>query len=166
MEILIIFTALSLANVIFSTVRSITTIKCGKLIASLISAGYFSFYNIMIIWTVADFPLWEKCAITFCCNLLGVFIVKLVEEKMKKDKLWIYQVTAKETNENMQTLMNCFKEMGIKIVYNEIIKDKLYSMQVFSYNQKESKMIETMLENYDVKYATIETNQTGRKDKV
>jgi uncharacterized protein YebE (UPF0316 family) len=87
MKFLIIFIALSIVNVIFSTIRSITTIKSGKTIASIISGGYFAFYNIMLIYTVADFPMWQKCLITFACNVIGVWVVKLVEEKMRKDKL-------------------------------------------------------------------------------
>ena len=55
MTFLITFIVLSIINVIFSTVRSITTIKGSTLVASLVSGGYFAFYNIMLIYTVADF---------------------------------------------------------------------------------------------------------------
>ena len=57
MTFLITFIILSIINVVFSTVRSITTIKSGKTVASLISGGYFAFYNIMLIYTVADLPM-------------------------------------------------------------------------------------------------------------
>lgn len=58
MNFLITFIVLSIINVIFSTIRSITTIKSGKTLASLISGGYFAFYNVMLIYTVADLPMW------------------------------------------------------------------------------------------------------------
>ena len=61
MKILVTFIILSIINVIFSTIRSITTIKSGKTVASFISGGYFAFYNIMLIYTVANFPMWQKC---------------------------------------------------------------------------------------------------------
>jgi hypothetical protein len=93
MNLIIIFIILSIVNVIFSTIRSITTIKSGKVVASIISGGYFAFYNIMLIYTVMDFPMWQKCVITFGCNVIGVFIVKLIEEKMRKDKMWKVEVT-------------------------------------------------------------------------
>lgn len=93
MKLLIIFVILSIVNVIFSTIRSLTTIKSGKTIASLVSGGYFAFYNIVLIYTVMDFPMWQKCVITFTCNVIGVWIVKLVEEKMRKDKMWKVEVT-------------------------------------------------------------------------
>lgn len=98
MNILWTFIILSIINVIFSTIRVITTIKSGKVVASLISGGYFAFYNIMLIYTVMDFPMWEKCVITFVCNVVGVFIVKIVEEKMQKDKLWKLEMTVKNDN--------------------------------------------------------------------
>lgn len=92
-EFLIVFVGLSIVNVVFSTIRSIVTINGGKFVASLISGGYFAFYNIMMIYTVADFPMWQKCVITFVCNVAGVFLVKWGEEKARKDKLWKVEAT-------------------------------------------------------------------------
>jgi uncharacterized protein YebE (UPF0316 family) len=93
MKFLLTFAILSIVNVIFSTIRSITTIKSGKTIASLVSGGYFAFYNIVLLYTVADFPMWQKCLITFCCNVIGVWLVKWGEEKLRKDKLWLVKIT-------------------------------------------------------------------------
>lgn len=93
MNLIILFLALSFVNVVFSTVRSLTTVKSGKGIASIVAAGYYSFYNIVLIYTVADFPLWQKCVITFACNLVGTWIVKLIEERLQKDKLWKIELT-------------------------------------------------------------------------
>lgn len=95
MNTLVIFSILTIINVILSTIKSIVTIKSGKTVASLISAGYYGFYNVVLIYTVADFPLWQKVTITFLCNLIGVFIVKWLEEKMRKDKLWKVELTLK-----------------------------------------------------------------------
>ena len=49
--------------------------------------------------------------------------------------------------------------MGIKLVYNEVVKDELYSIQIFSNTQKESAMIKSVLENYNVKYCAVETKK-------
>src|SRR5574344_1890194 len=98
-KFLIVFVGLSIVNVVFSTIRSIVTINGNKIVASLISGGYFAFYNIMMIYTVADFPMWQKCVITFVCNVFGVAIVKLIEAKMQKDKLWKVEATINKTNQ-------------------------------------------------------------------
>lgn len=88
MKVILIFIVLSIINVIFSTARSLLTINGGKGIASVMNASYFAFYNVVLIYTVADFPLWIKCVITFFANLIGVFIVKYYEEKHRPERLW------------------------------------------------------------------------------
>ena len=93
MNLLIIFILLSIVNVIFSTIKSIVTIKSSPWIASIVSALYYGYYNIVLIYTVADFPLWQKMVVTAGCNLVGVFIVKYGEVKARKDKLWKVELT-------------------------------------------------------------------------
>lgn len=156
MKLLITFIALSIINVIFSTIRSITTIKSGKTIASIISGGYFAFYNIMLIYTVADFPMWQKCVITFACNVVGVWIVKLVEEKMRKDKLWKIEVTVKQRDK-------------VKLVEELVKKDIPFSMirtvnaeytkiEAYAATQKESREIKEIIEQLETaKYFVTES---------
>lgn len=93
MNLLIIFILLSIVNVIFSTIKSIVTIKSGPWVASIVSALYYGYYNIVLIYTVADFPLWQKVVVTAGCNLVGVFVVKYGEVKARKDKLWKVELT-------------------------------------------------------------------------
>lgn len=92
-NILIQFLILTILNVIISTVKSIITVKGDKWSASLISAFYYGFYTIVLMYTVADFPLYQKVIITAGCNLIGVFVVKAIEEKSQKDKLWLVKIT-------------------------------------------------------------------------
>lgn len=156
-KLIIIFTILSFANVIFSTIRSLVTIKGGKWVASFVSATYFAYYNIVLIYTVAEFDLWIKCVITFVANLFGVYIVKFIEEKMAKDKLWVYNATVKEDSTALKNIITLLKEMNIKCIYNEVVANELYTMQIFSNSQKESAMIKSILENYKVKFYAVET---------
>lgn len=93
---IIIFLALSIVNVIGSTFRSLVTIKGNKYVASLANALYFAFYNIVLIYTTMEFSLITKCIITFATNLIGVFIVKVIEEKGKREKLWLVKMTCTE----------------------------------------------------------------------
>ena len=76
MKLLIIFTILTIINVIASTIKSLLTINAGKWLASISSAVYYGYYNIVLIYTVADFPMWQKVAVTAVCNVVGVFLVK------------------------------------------------------------------------------------------
>lgn len=93
MNILIIFFILTILNVILSTVKSLITVKGSPAVAAVTNALYYGFYNVVLIYTVADFPMWQKVAITFVCNLIGVFIVKWFEAKSRKEKLWLVKMT-------------------------------------------------------------------------
>ena len=88
MKILVLFIILSIANVIIQTIKSLATVKCGKGVASIVNAVAYGLYTVVIVYTNADFPLWEKVVITAIVNLIGVYIVKYFEEKMRKDRLW------------------------------------------------------------------------------
>lgn len=154
MTFLFTFIILSIINVVFSTIRSITTIKSGKTLASLISGGYFAFYNIMLIYTVADFPMWEKCLITFVCNVIGVWVVKFVEEKLKKDKLWKVEAS----------ILNCYNEDVIKLLtaidipFNYIEGIGKYTIfNVFCSTQRQSIAVKEILKRYNAKYFVSES---------
>ena len=88
MKIIIIFALATLINVLLSTIRSITTIKSNKWIAGLVNAISYGFYTWLVILTVADFNLWIKVGITAIANFIGVWIIKFIEEKARKDKMW------------------------------------------------------------------------------
>lgn len=153
MKFFIVFVVLSAINVVFSTIRSITTIKSGKTVASLISGGYFAFYNIMLIYTVMDFPMWEKCVITFVCNVIGVWIVKWIEEKMRKDKLWKVEVTipTKDSETADYELTNQF------IPHNYIkISDKHTLFSCYCATQAQTMMVTKIFEKYNGKYFASE----------
>lgn len=154
MKFLIIFIILSIVNVVFSTVRSITTIKSGKTIASLISGGYFAFYNIMLIYTVANFPMWEKCLITFVCNVVGVWVVKFVEERITKDKLW--KVEASILNNYKEKVIGILTKAEIPFNYIEGV-GKYTIFNIFCSTQEQSMAIKEILKTYRAKYFVSES---------
>lgn len=151
MNFIIIFVILSIVNVIFSTIRSITTIKSGKVVASVISGGYFAFYNVMLIYTVMDFPMWQKCVITFGCNVIGVFIVKLIEEKMRKDKMWKVEVT-------IPTIYCDAVDFDLNDVPHNYIRlsDKHTIFSFYCATQKETKKVTDICNQYGAKYFASE----------
>ena len=92
-DLLWLFVGLNIVNVIVQTVKSIMTVKCGKWSASLINAFAYGFYTIVTIYMLCELPLWWKAGIVALCNLIGVFVVKLIEEKARKDKIWLVKMT-------------------------------------------------------------------------
>lgn len=75
------------------TIKSIATVKCGKTIAAAVNAVTFGLYTVVLVYMNCDLTLWEKVVVTAATNFIGVWVVKLVEEKMRKDKLWLVQAT-------------------------------------------------------------------------
>ena len=155
MNILITFIILSIVNVIFSTIRSITTIKSGKITASLISGGYFAFYNIMLIWTVAEFPMWQKCLITFVCNVIGVWVVKFVEEKLRKDKLWEVRATIKSNK--IDKIEEALTAVSIPYTATITNDEAHYIVNIYCETQKDSETVKTILNKYEAKYFVSES---------
>ena len=150
MKLIIIFIVLSIINVVFSTIRSIVTIKGGKATASLISGGYFAFYNIMLLYTVADFPMWQKCVITFVCNVIGVWLVKWLEEKARKDKLWKIEATF-----NIENLEEIDNSTGISHSYIEVGHHVIFNF--YAENQRQSAIVKDIIKKYNGKYFVSES---------
>ena len=153
-NLIVIFTALTIVNVVFSTIKSIVTIKGGAFSASLISALYYGYYNIVLIYTVADFPLWQKVIVTFGCNLVGVFAVKYAEEKAKKDKLWKVEATV-NTMEEAKEIISLLKEKRIPCNYVDI--NRYVLINCYCATQKQSAGVKNILDLYNAKYFATES---------
>ena len=153
-EFLLVFIGLSIVNVVFSTVRSIVTINGSKTVASLLSGGYFAFYNIMMIYTVADFPMWQKCVITFVCNVVGVWLVKWGEEKARKDKLWKVEATIYEPYK--ESLIEALNKADLPFNYIEGI-GKYVLFNIYCETQKDSKAVKGLLDFHKAKYFVTES---------
>ena len=151
---LITFITLSIVNVIGSTIRSLTTINSGKTVASLVSGLYFAFYNIVLVATVAEFPMWQKCLITFVCNVLGVYVVKFVEEKMRKDKLWKIEITCK--TENSKKVIESLENANIPFNYIENI-GKHTVFNIYCATQNESLKVAKIIKENNCKYFVNES---------
>ena len=89
MNFLTLFIILNIANVIIQTIKSIATIKCGKTVASIVNAVAYGLYTYVVVYMNCDeLSLFWRAVIVALANLVGVFIVKFVEEKKRKDRLW------------------------------------------------------------------------------
>lgn len=153
MNLLIIFILLSIVNVIFSTIKSIVTIKSGPWVASIVSALYYGYYNIVLIYTVADFPLWQKVVVTAGCNLVGVFIVKYGEAKARKDKLWKVEATISPMR--FDTLVKKLKEYDLSFNYIDVGKYVIFN--IYCATQAESAKVKTLLNVVEAKYFVAES---------
>lgn len=88
MKLLILFIVMNILNVIIQTIKSLATIKCGKVAAAIINAIAYGLYTYIVVLTMCDLPLFAKCVVVALCNFVGVFLVKHFEEKTRKERLW------------------------------------------------------------------------------
>lgn len=152
-NLLLLFIVLNILNVIIQTVKSICTVKCGKGIAALVNAVAYGLYTIVTIYMLCDLDLYLKAGIVALCNLIGVYVVKLIEEKSRKDKLWKVEATVKPEYAEKVGLM--LEEL--EIPYNWINIEKWYLFNIYCATQKESAMVKDIINKYDAKYFVSET---------
>ena len=151
MELLIIFIVLNIANVIIQTVKSIATVKCGKVTAAIVNAVAYGLYTIVTVYMMCELDLFLKAGIVAVCNLVGVFVVKLIEEKARKDKLWKVEATVRHAykEEILQKLP------FIPYSYIEIGKHDI--LNFYCTTQKESRAVKEVLTFYEAKYFVSES---------
>lgn len=153
-ELLILFIVCNIINVIIQTIKSLATIKGSPMIAAIVNAIAYGFYTYIIIITNYDLPIWQKMLIVALCNLIGVYIVKKIEEKSKKDKLWKIEVTVKKEIE-WRKIINWLIQNDIP--YNYINIDKYILINSYCATQEESKKVKEILNQYHAKYFVSET---------
>lgn len=153
-DLLILFIVLNIVNVIVQTVKSLATVKGGKAVAAIVNAFAFGLYTIVTVYMMCDLPLFWKAGIVALCNLVGVFVVKWIEEKLRKDKLWKIEATipAKWTEDLHEALVrvdiphNYYPNVGKYTVFN-----------LFCETQAESSLAKGLLDFHNAKYFVSES---------
>ncbi len=148
------FTLFNILNVIIQTVKSIVTIKCNKWVAAVVNAVAYGLYTYIIVLTTADIDLWIKILVVAFANLVGVFVVKLVEEKNRKDQLWKVEFTVKKIfTEKVDSLLSL-----AKIPHNYITNVGQYTIfNAYCATSKESDSVKEIIKKYNAKYFVTET---------
>jgi hypothetical protein len=153
MELLLIFIALNIVNVILQTVKSLATVKCGKVAAAVVNAVAYGLYTIVLVYTMCDLPLMWKASIVALCNFIGVYVVKLIEEKARKDKLWKVEMTLPpEHAEKVHTMLQL-----VGIPHNYINIEKYVLFNCYCATQAESARVKTIANDFEAKYFVSES---------
>lgn len=152
--LLLTFIILNIFNVIIQTVKSIATVKCGKTTAAIVNAVAYGLYTIVTVYMLCELDLWLKALIVAICNLIGVFIVKLIEEKSRKDKLWKVEATIKSRKrKEIITYL-----IDNKIPYNYyLLQTGDIIVNCYCYSQEQSKTVKEILNNCNAKYFVSES---------
>ena len=152
-NLLLVFIVLNIANVIIQTVKSIATVKCGKVSASIINAVAYGLYTIVTVYLMCELDLYLKAGIVALCNLIGVYVVKLIEEKARKDKLWKVEATVKLCE--FEAIKTYCEVAALPFSYIDI--DKYILFNFYCATQKESAIVKDLLDRHNAKYFVTES---------
>lgn len=150
---IISYVVFNILNVVIQTVKSIVTIKCNKWVAAVVNAVAYGLYTYIIVLTNADIDLWFKIIVVALANLVGVFIVKWIEEKKRKEMLWKVEFTVKsEVLQDVKTLLTLAK---VPHSYIEIGKNTIFN--AYCATGRESESVKEIIKKYNAKYFVSET---------
>lgn len=149
---LVSFIFFNILNVVIQTVKSIVTIKCNKWVAAVVNAVAYGLYTYIVVLTASDIDLWFKIIVVALANLVGVFIVKWVEEKKRKDKLWKVELTVPaEYTEAV--------DFDLRMVPHSYIENlgKYTLFNFYCATQAESAKVKAIVDQYEAKYFVSES---------
>lgn len=94
MYAILFFALMTIINVTLSTIRSLCTIKGGKWLSATTNAICYGFYPLIVMLTAkGTVDIVVNMIITAVVNFVCVWLIKFVEEKARKDKLWLVKIT-------------------------------------------------------------------------
>lgn len=152
-NLFILFCVLNIANVVIQTVKSLATIKCGKGVASLVNAVAYGLYTVVVVYTVCDLPLWLKVLVVAVSNLIGVFVVKWLEEKSRKDKLWKVEMAI--PLESSDYVIRYLKQTTIPFNFHYLGKWCMFNC--YCSNQESTKLITQIAKSMNGKISAYES---------
>ena len=157
MNAILIFAIATIVNVTLSTIRAICTIKGNKWVSAITSAVCYGFYPLIVMLTAkGTVGIIVNMCITAVANFICVWLIKFIEEKARKDKLW--KVEATLHNQGLGENDDCIIELKENnIPFNYIDINKYLLINCYCATQKESAIVKTILDKYNAKYFVNES---------
>ena len=151
---LVVFIVLNVVNVIIQTIKSIATVKWGAWGASITNAVAYGLYTVVVVYMSADgLGLLWKAIIIGLANLFGVYAVKVIEEKKRKDQLW--KVEATVCRSKISALDHALDEA--KIPHNYLIAGRYGIFNCYCTTRAESSKVKDIMNKYEAKYFVSES---------
>ena len=152
MNAILIFAIATVVNVTLSTVRAIATIKGGKWVSASMNALCYGFYPLIVMLTAkGTVDIIINMGITALANFVCVWLIKFVEEKSRKDKMWKVEVAIPNKYGNalhfdLRGLPHNYIEVGSWVMFN------CYCM-----TQADTKMVVDLAKQYEGKISAYES---------
>lgn len=156
MNAILIFAIATIVNVILSTIRSITTIKGGKWLSATTNAICYGFYPLIVMLTAKDtVSIIVNMTITAVANFICVWIIKLVEEKARKDKLWKVEMAI--PNEYANEVIERLKGTGNWIPFNYHYLGKWCIFNCYCDTQNQTAFAKNLAKEFNGKISAYES---------
>ena len=153
-KLLIIFIVLNVVNVVIQTVKSIATIKCGKWGAALVNALAYGLYTFVVIYmTIDGLSIWLKAGIIAVANLIGVYVVKVIEEKREKERLWKVEMAVPSNRTGWVRI----KLSEAKIHNNYVTVGQYTMFNCYCYTKSETRTVRDIGKEVEAKYSAYES---------
>lgn len=150
---IIVFFIISLINVVFGTIKSIVTVKGTTFSAAIINAVFFGFYA-LVVKQISETDLIITIPIIIITNFIGVYLANWILAKLKKDKIW--RITANIPNFKETYQKTCSALSKEQFDYQITVQENRIVFDLFSKNQKESKIIKEIFKGYPTYVVEIE----------
>ena len=157
MNPILLFTIATIINICLSTIRSLCTIKGGKMISAVTNAVCYGFYPLIVMLTAKDtVSIITNMIITAIANFVCVYVIKLVEEKARKDKMWKVEMA----------IPNCYvdivhKDLNFSKIDHNFTKVGSWTMfNCYCMTQQDTKTAIEYAKEYKGKYSAYESKIT------
>lgn len=154
MNAILLFAIATVVNVILSTIRSLCTIKGGKWVSAISNAICYGFYPFIVMLTAKDtVTIWVNMLITALANFICVWLIKYVEEKARKDKMWKVEMAIPFMRADMVD-----DELSIgSIPYNYMRLGKWVIFNCYCETQADTKICVDLVKRFDGKISAYES---------
>ena len=154
MNPILLFAIATVINVTLSTIRSLCTINGGKWLSAITNAVCYGFYPLIVMLTAKDtVSIIVNMVITAVANFVCVWLIKLIEEKSRKDKMWKVEMAIPcEETELVKTML-----MRKAIPYNYVNVGSWTMFNCYCDKQEDTKVCVNVAKNLKGKISAYES---------
>ena len=154
MNAILIFAIATVVNVTLSTIRSIATIKGGKWVSALSNAVCYGFYPLIVMLTAkGTVDIIINMCITALANFVCVWLIKYIEEKSRKAKMWKVEMAIPRESADLVKQMLISK----KIPYNYVEVGSWIMFNCYCNEQKDTALCVSVAKNLQGKISAYES---------
>lgn len=154
---MVMFFILNLANVIFSTLKSLFLARTdNKIINAMTQAGYYGFYT-LILKSIMSVSALQAVTVCIIANLIGTVIAMIICDKLIQ-KPQLFKISITLLPEKSVAVLKDIEKRGLAYKRNTVqYKDKKYiDLSVYCYGEKEMTILKAILKSFGIRKYTID----------